>query len=76
MTSPIEPKENEMNTESLIAAFKAIDKLTCSCPCMSREVQAHFERNPEPDAYRVELNTLILAIRQQAREALKTAIQP
>ena len=61
-----EQRQNEPVREIL----KEIDRLSCNAPCMSREVQAHFERNPAADSYRVELNTLILAMREQARKAL------
>ena len=56
--------------DGLVSALKAVDHLSCNAPCMSREVQAHFERNPGADEYRMELNALILAMREQARAAI------
>ena len=61
---------SEKEYTKLKNACKEVDRLSCNAPLMSREVQAHFERNPAADAYRRELNLLILAMREQARNAL------
>ncbi len=56
-----------MDSES-DAALAAIDKLTCNVPLMAQDVQRHFERaTPNVEAYRVQLNALILQIREIAR---------
>ncbi len=59
--------EKQRQCDVLTDRLTAIDKLTRNCPCMSLQAQHEFERNAESEAYRVSLNQLILAIREQAR---------
>lgn len=50
------------------AALAAIDKLTCNVPLMTQDVQRHFERATlNVEAYRQQLNALILQVREIAR---------
>lgn len=54
-------------------SLEAIRKLTCEVPIMNSDVETGFERRPELEQYRCELNKLILAIREQASTALALA---
>lgn len=53
----------------LVETCKAIDKLTCNCPCMSLQAEHEFGRSPDADAYRTSLAAIVLEIRKLARDA-------
>lgn len=50
----------------LVEALQNIDVLTRRVALMSNVVQATFDRNPDAEKYRCEINGLILEIRSQS----------
>ncbi len=65
--------ECQETIDLLVAILREIDKMTCSCPCMSRQAQQEFERCKEADGYKAQLAGVIIEIREKSRLAIGRA---
>jgi hypothetical protein len=55
------------------SALTEIDRLTCNMPVMDIDTQEGFRLRPSLEAYRIEVNKVIIQIRETARAAIAQA---